>query len=480
MSRNIIIFSDGTGQAGGLTPDQEISNVYKLYRATRCDTDSTVDPNKQIAFYDAGLGTDPEGMNTFVRLYRRARNVAARALGLGVNQNIIDCYAAIVRTWRPGDRIYLIGFSRGAFTVRCVGGVLARCGAPTTAPGEKGLLRDRNTALKIAAEAVAIYQHGSRERSVSSDPKKAERDSMAAAFRAKYGSQSLEPGKETNAAPYFIGVFDTVATISDLGSFWVVGAPILTMLVSIAVLAWFPFVHPMSGIAVVAFILSSVALIVGGTALYQARYGKDGEKNWRARLGDVASALKPFKFYNTELHKDVEFARHAVAIDENRDDFRVVLWDETAETNVMDGDCKRLRQYWFAGVHSDIGGSYPEVESRLSDIALDWMTKELKDLPHPPLFAEGRLNIFPSHCGMQHDEFKAVKGWIFGPRTNVAAKGTGKVHDTVLQRVKEKDGVLHYDEVKQYRPIGLKNHGIFDIYFKTVDDAGRAVDGKAP
>jgi hypothetical protein len=35
MPRNIPIFSDGTGQAGGLTPDERISNIYKLYRATR-------------------------------------------------------------------------------------------------------------------------------------------------------------------------------------------------------------------------------------------------------------------------------------------------------------------------------------------------------------------------------------------------------------------------------------------------------------
>ena len=36
MSRNILIFSDGTGQAGGLTPDENVSNIYKLFRATRC------------------------------------------------------------------------------------------------------------------------------------------------------------------------------------------------------------------------------------------------------------------------------------------------------------------------------------------------------------------------------------------------------------------------------------------------------------
>lgn len=46
-SRNILIFSDGTGQAGGLTPDENISNIYKLYRATRCGPDSEIDPGTQ-------------------------------------------------------------------------------------------------------------------------------------------------------------------------------------------------------------------------------------------------------------------------------------------------------------------------------------------------------------------------------------------------------------------------------------------------
>ena len=55
MPRNILIFSDGTGQAGGLTPDERISNIYKLYRATRVGPDSSVDPGVQLVYYDAGL-----------------------------------------------------------------------------------------------------------------------------------------------------------------------------------------------------------------------------------------------------------------------------------------------------------------------------------------------------------------------------------------------------------------------------------------
>jgi hypothetical protein len=61
MPKNILIFSDGTGQAGGLRPDENRSNIYKLYRATRCGPDTAIDPREQLAFYDAGLGSRPPG-----------------------------------------------------------------------------------------------------------------------------------------------------------------------------------------------------------------------------------------------------------------------------------------------------------------------------------------------------------------------------------------------------------------------------------
>src|SRR5438270_2026674 len=56
--RNIVIFSDGTGQDGGVHPEQRLSNVYKLYRAARVGPDNDIDPDAQVAFYDPGLGTD--------------------------------------------------------------------------------------------------------------------------------------------------------------------------------------------------------------------------------------------------------------------------------------------------------------------------------------------------------------------------------------------------------------------------------------
>jgi uncharacterized protein (DUF2235 family) len=59
MPRNIVVFADGTGQRGGIFFDENRSNIYKLYRATRCGPEYSVNPAEQLAFYDPGVGTDP-------------------------------------------------------------------------------------------------------------------------------------------------------------------------------------------------------------------------------------------------------------------------------------------------------------------------------------------------------------------------------------------------------------------------------------
>lgn len=97
VSRTRSIFSDGTGQAGGLTPDQNISNIYKLYRATRCGPENNIDPSQQLTFYDPGLGSQPDSGLLFVtRAYHWLRDVVSQATGLGITKNIIDCYAALL------------------------------------------------------------------------------------------------------------------------------------------------------------------------------------------------------------------------------------------------------------------------------------------------------------------------------------------------------------------------------------------------
>src|SRR3546814_14208096 len=71
---------------------------------------------------------------------------------------------------------------------------------------------------------------------------------------------------------------------------------------------------------------------------------------------------------------------------------------------------------WFAGCHSDVGGSYPEDESRLSDIALEWMVGELKACIPSIQVRKEFLVTTPDPLGLQHDEVWMMKRWFFRKR----------------------------------------------------------------
>ena len=180
MGKNIVIFSDGTGQRGGFFVDERRSNIYKLYRACRCGPDSSIYPAEQLAYYDPGIGTLPAGLGLLGATERKIHNLISQATGLGLTANIIDCYEAVVSLWEPGDRIFLFGFSRGAYTVRCLAAVLAFCGVPTRMKDGSPLKRDSASVRKIAKEAVKrVYQHVSSPRDAKYVP---QRFALAARF----------------------------------------------------------------------------------------------------------------------------------------------------------------------------------------------------------------------------------------------------------------------------------------------------------
>ena len=85
----------------------------------------------------------------------------------------------------------------------------------------------------------------------------------------------------------------------------------------------------------------------------------------------------PLSMPNYQLHERVECARHALALDDERDAFHPLLWDEVHEQQLIDtrksGE-DRLQQVWFTGMHSDVGGGYPD--ESLSYVSLLWMMEE--------------------------------------------------------------------------------------------------------
>jgi uncharacterized protein (DUF2235 family) len=98
MPKNIIIFSDGTGQAGGINFDEARTNVYKMYRACRVGPDTAVNPLEQVAYYDAGLGSAADGGHLKIGWMRTTYNLASMITGLGITAILIVMPPSYVTT----------------------------------------------------------------------------------------------------------------------------------------------------------------------------------------------------------------------------------------------------------------------------------------------------------------------------------------------------------------------------------------------
>jgi len=473
IGRNIVIFSDGTGQDGGVRPEQRLSNIYKMYRAARVGPDNNIDPNEQVVFYDPGLGTDTSATG-LTGIRRTVTKLISSVTGRGITTNIADCYEFIINHYRPGDRIWLFGFSRGAYTVRCIANVLMLCGVPTRTP-EGPLPRFRSRIRDIADKAVIrVYEHGASHPRDKFDD---ERWELALRFRREFGSGGDD---ESNAAPYFVGVFDTVASLGAKGPLRIAFALLLLLLVA----------GVACGVALLGRWLFDVGwiwtfgaglVLVGLYALWS--YLRTALKiMWPPmagkRLPRMHLAQWSGKHFDRLISKSVKYARHAISIDENRADFPRLAWGwgkGVTPPAEVEGQVKPFIQLWFAGNHSDIGGSYPESESRLSDNALQWMVEEATFVPHPLLLNVRRLQLYPSPAGVQHDEVAGmadtIRGrtpawlrWLTRGRTWPVAirdpKPIATLHPSVAERF-ALDSVPRQGGEGPYRPEALRNHDDF-------------------
>lgn len=165
--KRIVLCADGTWNS----PETDTpTHVMRLARGI-APTDAA--GNKQVVFYDWGIGSDGDRLK-------------GGLTGSGIDRNIMDCYRFLVHNYEDGDTIYLFGFSRGAYTVRSLGGFIRNCGV---------LRRDRAAHIPAAFE---LY----RRRPKSSAP-----DSPTArAFRAEHAVAD-------RTGIHFVGVWDTVGAL---------------------------------------------------------------------------------------------------------------------------------------------------------------------------------------------------------------------------------------------------------------------------
>ena len=327
--KRIIICADGTWNK----PEEDLSkdfptNVLKFARALAPIDNKGIE---QVVFYDWGLGSYHD-------------SATAGAFGSGINKNIADGYRFIVQNYNPGDELFFFGFSRGAYTVRSLSGLIYNCG-----------ILQRQYANRTQ-EAYDLYKN------TEIHP----RDEYSVNYRKKYSVNH-------DVRVKFIGVWDTVGAL---------GIPIRML-------------------------------------------GFLNEKHL---------------FHDNKIGPNIDVARHALSIDEKRDDFEATIWKQRSN---MD-----LKQVWFAGVHADVGGGYKPGKSgeSLSDIPLEWMVKEASK---SGLNFEDHLlkSIKGNSKAEQHEEYQGFFK-LMGKRIRKIYKHT-YIHKSVKER---------YDSMGNYNPEPLTNY----------------------
>ncbi len=319
MPKNIVILSDGTGQEGGIGHN---TNIYKLFNVLESRT------KDQVVYYDPGLGTHDTG-----RLGMLA--------GFGISKNIKDCYQFLFENYQSGDQIFLIGFSRGATTVRSLSSFIHYFGIlPESRP-------------KLIDQAYGIYKIKDEKR------------------RKEKAEQFIEKHHTMWTRIKFLGCFDTVAAL---------GAPFKSLS---AILDRVPFFR--------------------------------------------------HQFHNLTLSESVEHAYHALAVDDERKTFHPALWNPEIK------DYQTLRQVWFPGMHTDVGGGYRE--HQLSDIPFIWMYDKAVSCGMK-IYERDRIHLSPKADGMMHDSRSGGINKLYRREVRSWPKSRPDkpvIHQSVLERAEKKD-----------------------------------------
>jgi uncharacterized protein (DUF2235 family) len=233
-----------------------MTNVLRLYYALEYDS------ARQVTYYRPGIGTKG-APGTITPLAKQVTKILAQAFGYGIDGDILDAYTFINKNFEDGDRIFLFGFSRGAYVVRAVASLLHAFGLVRR--GDEPLMGYLINMLINASQFSQAKQ-------------------QSALLINMFGLRQLRC--------WFVGVWDTV-----------IETPI--------------------------------------------------------HLPFIAQNLS------------IEIFRQAIAIDERRANFRSNLFRAGAGPSPRD-----IKQVWFPGVHSDVGGGYEESQSGLAKISLEWMAAE--------------------------------------------------------------------------------------------------------
>jgi uncharacterized protein (DUF2235 family) len=314
--KNIVICCDGTGNQ--ITGDH--SNVLKLFRMATKD-------EAQRVFYDPGVGTIGTD-DAWQRLRTNARAIFGLVTGAGLDENVLDAYKFIVENWERDDKVFLFGFSRGAYTVRELAGFLHVVGL--LRPDQLNLCEYALTAYKKSGwRSEEVYDEARAQGEEPPAP-------LPAAGTGVEGARSARPS-----------VHPVARREGPFAAAWEFARATGTRHVPIHFMGCWDTV---------------ASMIVPGPKLVSM-----------PRLRTL-----PY----TRFNPSVRAFRHAMAVDERRRMFRLNWWKDGQKfvsnpfSHPPAEEPQDCVQRWFPGVHSDVGGGYAEEQSSLSKWPLIWMVTE--------------------------------------------------------------------------------------------------------
>ena len=302
--KNIALFCDGTWQ--------QIDQAYPTNVAllARCVAPKDGNGKPQFVYYDDGVGVS-QGVLDF------ATHILGGALGQGLDYKIAHAYAFLCLNYEPGDRIFIFGFSRGAYTARSLGGLLRWA----------WILRRENASL--AQHAMELYR---------SHPPKGTDDAAEQAFKDR-----MQAFREAYCYPS--GPFTDPKNYDPED-------PSSLMPNDPNSCAWIQYL--------------GVWETVGSLGIPD-------------NLPLASEVNEKYQFYDTELSSFVRSARHAVSIDEKRITFTPTLWTNIPDQNDHAGatelayELRPYQQTWFPGTHGGVGGG--SNDDGLSLAAMLWIAE---------------------------------------------------------------------------------------------------------
>ncbi|KAF2086334.1 hypothetical protein K490DRAFT_44602 [Saccharata proteae CBS 121410] len=377
---------------------QTPSNVTRIGRAILTE-DKNHHP--QIVYYQAGVGTG----------FSLSDKLIGGGTGEGLGENIREAYSFLANNYTPGDSIFLIGFSRGAFTARSIAGLIGAMGLleKSGLPFFYDVFKDwENTGLENYKPMIKdqIPDFGL---TVTPDKK----DEYLDQYLAELKKRDLTRTVEIKA----IGVWDTVGAL---------GIPTT------------PFLRALN----------------------------------------FPDFLHTYKFFDTSLDNHIENAFQALALDERRSAYGPAVWQRRP------GCTTNLKQTWFPGVHSNVGGSYDDAE--LANLTLAWMMSQLSPWIEFDDEYVGKQWLINQKYYAKHVQTRR-RGWALGRlvdslkfpmsllgmhvrtpgryrRTDwITGRETGdllvdteeRVHASV--RVRMEDGGAGFNDRGRYKPAALKD-----------------------